>query len=182
MPGDTCPKSQAELSARIVRAQRQTGPTHMHTHTHGSAGSPRSRGSGEASRRREPWSRELQEGGGCSRVELRHSLPGRPKPRPDPAHTPFSRARAPRAPLPRACARVRRPGALRGRPRRPRESGHPSGPGLTLSSLAHEGGPRASSVPAQAAARLLSPPPHYPGARTAHARGGGWWGCSRRVG
>lgn len=115
------PKSQDELSARIARTQGQYWPTHMHTH--GSASSrvpdaaPRPGAGGspgaESSRR-----------GGCPRTELEHSLPcGR-----NPALAPpiaFSRARAPRAPCrarARACAGPR---ALRGRPRRAKESVDP---------------------------------------------------------
>lgn len=98
------PKSQDELSARIVRAQGQQWPTHMHTH--GSAGSrvpeaePRSGAGGSpgvASCRR----------GGCPRTELEHSLPcGRssaPAP-PQPPPSPSPARGLPRAP---GCCRAR---------------------------------------------------------------------------
>lgn len=116
------PKSQNELSARTVRAQGQKWPTHMHTHTHGSAGSrvpdavprPGAGGSpGVGSSRR----------GGCSRTELEHSLPcGRGPALTPPIPSPARGLCAPLTARVRARAQAR---ALRGRPRRPKESVDP---------------------------------------------------------
>lgn len=122
--GRRCPghlsKSRNELSARTVRAQGQKWPTHMHTH--GSAGSrvpdavPRLGAGGSpgvgSSRR-----------GGCSRTELEHSLPcGRSPALTPPIPSPARGLRAPLTARVRARAQAR---ALRGRPRRPKESVDP---------------------------------------------------------
>lgn len=110
-------------------------------------------------------------GGGCSRKELVHSLPwpAEAPPRPRPPPSPARGLRAPLAARVRARAQAR---ALRGRPRRPRESNHPSGPRLTLSSLAHEGGPSQFRACASGGAPSLPPTTPEPAPRM-HGEGGG---------